>query len=362
MALATPVVPKAAELPTSIQTVPKVFLSYSYDSIEHRDWVLELAERLQGKDGVSVVLDQWHLARGDDKALLWSRVLPMPTSCSSSAHPSTRGKANSRKGGVGYEAMILTGQLANSIEQRKFIPVLRAGEWETSLPIWIQSRLGVDLRGEDYREDEYDELLRDLYRQRRKPPKPGLPRKFTDLTREKGRASAASASSAIPEPQKPAAGKAPVEPSIKEVRSGAVLVAQFQEANGELVKSYGEKDDLPSLGIDLWVENAPITTDRVYFEITDLGADDRKWSVKRKKQARKFLTDDMNCWGNLEIWVVGNMTDGGEWTAKSWLYEAPQAILRFWSSLEGDQQSPGADTQELRAWKINRSSCVILYT
>ena len=37
-------------------------------------------------------------------------------------------KANDRTGGVGYEAMIITSQLAQRIRQNKFIPVLRSGE------------------------------------------------------------------------------------------------------------------------------------------------------------------------------------------------------------------------------------------
>jgi uncharacterized alpha/beta hydrolase family protein len=35
-------------------------------------------------------------------------------------------KANKRRGGVGYEAMIITGELADDIQTTKFIPVLRS--------------------------------------------------------------------------------------------------------------------------------------------------------------------------------------------------------------------------------------------
>ena len=44
--------------------MPTAFVSYSWDSDEHRDWVLEFATRLRG-DGVETVLDQWHLVPGD---------------------------------------------------------------------------------------------------------------------------------------------------------------------------------------------------------------------------------------------------------------------------------------------------------
>ena len=81
---------------------PKCFISYSWDSESHKDWVRFFAEQLQ-KNGVFVYLDQWDIALGDD--------LPhyMETSIRDSdfvllvCSPSFAQKANSGKGGVGYE-------------------------------------------------------------------------------------------------------------------------------------------------------------------------------------------------------------------------------------------------------------------
>ena len=44
----------------------KVFISYSWSTPEHDDWVLSLAHQLVG-DGVDVVLDKWDLKEGQDK-------------------------------------------------------------------------------------------------------------------------------------------------------------------------------------------------------------------------------------------------------------------------------------------------------
>lgn len=38
--------------------VPKLFISYSWSSSEHEEWVLELAENLI-KDGIDIALDKW---------------------------------------------------------------------------------------------------------------------------------------------------------------------------------------------------------------------------------------------------------------------------------------------------------------
>lgn len=46
-------------------SVPKVFISYSHDTQNHKKWVLDLATRLRNS-GIDAVLDQWELGPGDD--------------------------------------------------------------------------------------------------------------------------------------------------------------------------------------------------------------------------------------------------------------------------------------------------------
>lgn len=45
---------------------PKAFISYSWTTPNHEDWVINLAERLVS-DGVDVVIDKWNLKEGHDK-------------------------------------------------------------------------------------------------------------------------------------------------------------------------------------------------------------------------------------------------------------------------------------------------------
>ncbi len=74
--------------------------------------------------------------------------------------------------------------------------------------------------------------------------------------------------------------------------------------------------------MDLWVEDAPANTEMVYFEITDRGISDRKWSQKKSKGPRAFLADDLSLWGDVEIWARGTLSSGAEWKTKSSLYDA----------------------------------------
>jgi hypothetical protein len=92
---------------------PRVFLSYSHDSEAHRVWMRQLAERLQ-HGGVEVTLDQWDLRPGGDVVFFMEmgirdadRVLMVCTA-------NYVAKAEERKGGAGYEGMIVTGHVARA--------------------------------------------------------------------------------------------------------------------------------------------------------------------------------------------------------------------------------------------------------
>ena len=108
--------------PTSV--TPRVFLSYSHDSEAHRAWVRRLAERLL-EGGVEVTLDQWDLPFGADLVRFMElgirdadRVLMVCTA-------NYVAKAEERKGGAGYEGMIITGHVARATDTIKFAPIVR---------------------------------------------------------------------------------------------------------------------------------------------------------------------------------------------------------------------------------------------
>jgi len=81
-----------------------------------------------------------------------------------------RNVLDKRQGGVGYESMVITSELAEHILTNKFIPVLRKGTWDSSLPLYLKSRMGVNFSDEPYREDEYEKLLRVLHGEPIQPP------------------------------------------------------------------------------------------------------------------------------------------------------------------------------------------------
>jgi len=158
---------------SSSEKPPRVFISYSWETPEHQEWVLQLAIRLQEKGGVQVLLDQWHLSPGQDKTVFMEKGVAESDFVVLICTLDYAQKANHRHGGVGYESMIITGELAANINQNKFIPVLRSGTWISSLPNWIRTRFGVDLSMEPYSENQYQLLLRTLHKTPLKPPPVG---------------------------------------------------------------------------------------------------------------------------------------------------------------------------------------------
>lgn len=143
-------------------SVPKAFISYSHDSLDHKKWVLELAMRLRN-NGIDAVLDQWDLGPGDDIPTFMERNV---SNCDFVILICTEKyveKANAGQGGVGYEEMIVTSKMINHMDQRKFIPVVRqAGKHE--VPIFIKSKLFIDFSIQDDYELNLDNLLRALHK------------------------------------------------------------------------------------------------------------------------------------------------------------------------------------------------------
>jgi hypothetical protein len=68
-------------------------------------------------------------------------------------------RSDGRTGGVGYEGDIMTGEVLTTRNHRKFIPILRQGEWLLSAPSWLAGKYYVDFRGEPYSDDQYNDLL-----------------------------------------------------------------------------------------------------------------------------------------------------------------------------------------------------------
>ena len=141
-------------------SIPRVFISYSHDSIEHKRWVLNLATRLRSA-GVDAIIDQWELGPGDDIPQFMERELRIADYVIMVCSESYVEKANSGVGGVGYEKMIVTSDLLSRIDSNKVIPIIRQNG-TSNVPTFLQSKMHINMSRLDAYEAAIDELLRSL--------------------------------------------------------------------------------------------------------------------------------------------------------------------------------------------------------
>ncbi len=153
---------------------PKVFISYSWTSEEHTEWVGDLGERLRS-DGIDVILDQWSLEDGQDVNAFMEQMVHDPTikRVIIISDAQYAAKADERKGGVGTETQIISKKVYDSVDQNKFVPLLRERDEDgkACLPIFLESRKYIDFSDPDTEEAAYDQLIRNIFeRPRRRKP------------------------------------------------------------------------------------------------------------------------------------------------------------------------------------------------
>ena len=139
---------------------PRVFISYSHDSAEHKGWVLDFATTLRNR-GVDAVLDQWDLKPGDDLPHFMETELARSDFAIMVCTKRYVEKANAGEGGVGYEKMIMTSSLLQKIDSNKVIPIIRQDSG-VLLPTFLGSKLYVNFSKDEDVEYSLDELLRTL--------------------------------------------------------------------------------------------------------------------------------------------------------------------------------------------------------
>src|SRR6266545_1231981 len=131
------------------------------DDDAHKEWVRSLAERLRA-DGVDIKLDRWETVPGDQLPAFMERAIRENKFVIIICTPRYKNRSDARQGGVGYEGDIMTAEVMTSQNYRKFIPVLRSGEWPQSAPSWLAGKYYINLSGDPYLERDYEDLVRTL--------------------------------------------------------------------------------------------------------------------------------------------------------------------------------------------------------
>jgi small GTP-binding protein len=130
---------------------PTCFISYAWGVVEHERWVLQLAKDLRNA-GIDVLLDRWHSPPGSNLDLFIDRilssdfVLPVGT-------PALRQKYDIQKADpvVAAELKLINLRIRQTTAYGDTVlPIVLAGDAQTSLSPQLQPLVCVDFRKEDF--------------------------------------------------------------------------------------------------------------------------------------------------------------------------------------------------------------------
>lgn len=141
---------------------PKVFVSYSHDSEDHKKWVKDLATNLIS-NGVEVILDQWDLRLGQDLALFMEKGLTNSRLVLCICSENYVKKSNERIGGTGYENSIITKPLVTNANTDHIICIIKNNNTPEKVPVALSSKIYIDFSNEQKFDDQYRELLERIY-------------------------------------------------------------------------------------------------------------------------------------------------------------------------------------------------------
>ena len=147
------------------QGVPVVFISYSWDSDEHKAWVKKLSDDLRQYHKVYTILDQYNSGGYDlinfmKKGMgIAHRVLIIGTPRYKEKSEHTEG------GGVRFEDQLVTIDLYRQMGSSKFIPILREGSFSTSFSDLMGVRTGYDFSDDSVYAELLKKLAADIYGQ-----------------------------------------------------------------------------------------------------------------------------------------------------------------------------------------------------
>lgn len=140
---------------------PKTFISYAWESDKAKEWVKNLATELRN-DGIDAKLDQWEVFPGDQMPHFMEKSVRENDFVLIICTPTYKSKSENRIGGVGYEGDIMTAEVLQTSNHRKFIPILKSGTKETSIPSWLQGKYYVDLSNQTHYKNNYSDLTTTL--------------------------------------------------------------------------------------------------------------------------------------------------------------------------------------------------------
>ena len=115
-----------SKIPSQLEQIPEdtpiVFISYSWDSDEHKQWVSDLSRDLREKFRVYTLLDQYNRG-GDDLITFMQKGLKRADRVLIIGTPKYKEKIEKQLGGAKFEDQVITIELYHNMGSSKFVPI-----------------------------------------------------------------------------------------------------------------------------------------------------------------------------------------------------------------------------------------------
>lgn len=140
---------------------PRIFISYTHDTPDHKAWVLKLSTDLRTY-GIDVILDHWDLSLGQDIAAFMEKGIRDSDRVVVVCSENYVRKTEAGQGGAGYERLIVTAEVVSTISTKKFIPVIRNNHLEIKVPRYLGPRLYADFNSDESYNSSLEQLAREI--------------------------------------------------------------------------------------------------------------------------------------------------------------------------------------------------------
>lgn len=153
----------------------RTFISYTRTDERHFNWIKTLATFLRD-NGIDARIDIWHLKTGMDLPQFMTNELSLADKVIIISNKQYAEKADGRFGGVGWETMIIQGDISRlPPESTKYITIVKEDDLEKGLPTFLKTKYVIHWGSNQTEPINRQRLLNDLLNLEAVLPPLGVP-------------------------------------------------------------------------------------------------------------------------------------------------------------------------------------------
>ncbi len=148
----------------------RVFISYTATDDAHTAWIESLGTFLRS-NGLEARLDRWHLKKGMDLPQWMTNELQLADRVLIVSNEQYAAKANGRLGGVGWETMLIQGDIATQqLSSQKYLMIVRSEDFAVGAPLYLRTKFAFHWHSKRIETAMRDDLLKELLEVPSEPP------------------------------------------------------------------------------------------------------------------------------------------------------------------------------------------------